>query len=167
MVPVLLALLGIVLLFGHLGTTTSIVVSFETLAVCAYQIYRARRGKDAARPVSNLLSLFPGHLLLLLAVSTLDRPDGLAWLWTIVPAATIVYDLIGFRSWFRPRTRVSILIGLYAIIWIDLFALLERTIAIKRQFGRTEEIIIAVALGVAGSLFVALGAYRHWVAFKE
>jgi hypothetical protein len=165
--PLVLALLGIVILVGNLGTAVRIAVSAEVLLFCGYIVYRQRRTDETAATVSSLVSLFPGHLLLLLAISTLDRPDPLAALWLAVPAATIAHDAaIRWKS-ARKRVRLSILVGLYAIIWADLFVLLERTIAVKRQFSLVEELIIAAAFVVVGSLFIGLGIYRHWLSVKE
>jgi 4-hydroxybenzoate polyprenyltransferase len=126
---------------------------------------RKTPGKQA-RPVSNVLSLFPGHLLLLLAISLLPNPDGLAGLWAVVPIVSVAYDLAATNA-TGSKLRTSILIGLYAILWAVLFTLLERVIAIGRGLERGEETMTAVVLGTFGMLFISLGIYRHWRAGKE
>ena len=163
-IPLLLAILGIVLLMGNFGTVAKVVVTVEALAYYAYLIVRARRAGEAPRPVSNLLALFPGHLLLLLAISSLEAPDGLAYVWAIVPPATVLYDLISWRELLRVPIRTSISALLYAIIWADLFFLLERLIALTREWNET---IIIVVLGLVGCVFLGLGLYRHRLAAKE
>jgi hypothetical protein len=163
-IPLLLAILGIVLLVGGFGAIAKVLVSVETLAYCGYLILRARSAADAPRPVSNLIALFPGHLLLLLAISSLAAPDGLAYVWALVPPATVLYDLIAWRGLLRAEIRTSISAVLYAIIWADLFYLLERLIALTREW---DERIIIVALGLVGCVFLGLGLYRHRLAAKE
>ncbi len=163
-IPLLLALLGIVLLVGNLGLAAKVLVTVEALGYCGYLILRGRGGDGAPRPVSNLLALFPGHLLLLLAISSLEGPDGVAYVWAVVPPATILYDLITWRGILRAPIRTSISAILYAIIWADLFFLLERLIALTREW---DERIIIVVLGVVGCVFLGLGLYRHRLAAKE
>ena len=163
-IPMLLALVGIVVLVGNLGLVANLVVAIESLGYCGYLIVRSRAGADAPRAVSNLLALFPGHLLLLLALSTLETPDGLAFAWAIVPPATVIYDLLAWRSWLRARIRSSISAVLYAIIWADLFFLLERLIALTREW---DETILIVVFGLVGCAFLGLGLYRHRLAAKE
>jgi len=165
--PLLLALLGIVLAVGHLGVVPGVIVSVETLLFCGYLIVRARRNVERPRPIANLLPLFPGHLLLLLAIASLEHPDPWALLWAVVPVATLGYDAIASATRFSGRRRVSILVGLYVIIWADLFVLLERIITLKRGSPRGEGMMIAVVLGAVGALFVGVGVYRHWIAAKE
>ena len=162
-IPLLLALLGIVLLVGNLGLAAKVLVTVEALGYCGYLILRARSG-DGPRTVSNLLALFPGHLLLLLAISSLERSDGLAYVWAVVPPATVLYDSIAWRGILRAPIRTSISAILYAIIWADLFFLLERLIALTREW---DERIIIVVLGVVGCVFLGLGLYRHRLAAKE
>lgn len=163
-IPLLLAILGIVLLVGNFGLGAKVLVSVEALAYCGYLIARARRADDAPRPVSNLLALFPGHLLLLLAISSLAVPDRLAYVWAIIPPATVLYDLIAWRGLLRAPIRTSISAVLYAIIWADLFFLLERLIALTREW---DETIIIVVLSLVGCVFLGLGLYRHRLAAKE
>jgi len=163
-VPLMLAVLGILLFVGRLSPLLAGIVGGETALAAGYLILRARR--PAERPPSNVVSLFPGHLLLLLAVSLLPDPDGLAGLWAVIPVVSIAYDLTAANV-RKGRLRTSILIGLYAILWAAVFALLERIIAIGRGLGRGEEAIAAVALGTFGILFVSLGIHRHWRAGKE
>ena len=163
-IPLLLALLGITLLAGNLGAAAKAVVAVESLAYCAYLIVRGRAADGAPRPVSNLLALFPGHLLLLLAISMQPAPNGLAYFWSVVPPATVLYDVLAWRRPLRARARASISAVLYSIIWADVFFLLERLIALTREWNET--ILIAV-LGLVGCAFLGLGLYRHRLAAKE
>jgi len=163
-IPLLLALVGIVILVGNLGLAANLVVAVEGLATCGYLIARGRAPADAPRPVSNLLALFPGHLLLLMAIATLDAPDALAYAWAVVPPATVTYDLMSWRNWLSVRVRTSILAVLYAIIWADVFFLLERLIALTREW---DETILIVVFGLVGCVFLGLGLYRHRLAARE
>ncbi len=161
--PLVLGLVGIVLYVGNLPLELKAGIGVESLLFLGYLAYRARRPAQASRPVAKLLPLFPGHLLLLFALSLLPNPQTpLAIAWTAVPIATICYDSIA--RWPGPthRLRMSLLVGLYCIIWVDLFFLLERVITLGRNVSGTAEIIVAAVFGVVGTAFIFVGAYRHW-----
>ena len=162
----MLAVMGIVLFIGNVPLGAALLIGVETILFCVYLLWRARRRPDTERPIASVLSLFPGHLLLLLAVSLLPEPGRLALLWALIPPVSIAYDAISIHA-SKGGLRTSTLIGLYAILWAALFTLLDRVIAIRRGFGEREEIIAAVAFGVFGSLFISLGVFRHWRADKE
>jgi len=165
-VPSLLAIVGIVLFVGNLSSALMVVVSVETVISCLYLIWRIRRRPDVPRPITNVLSLLPGHLLVLLMVSLLEAPDLLAAVWASIPAATIAYDVVSFGA-PKGSVRTSTLIGLYAILWAVPIALLERVIAIRRGLDGGTETIVVIAFAVAGVVFISLGVYRHWRTDKE
>jgi len=165
--PLLLVVLAIVLLVGNLPAAVSVVAALETVAYTVYLLIRTRIAReDAPAPVANVLPLLPGHLLLLLAVALVPNPGVLAWLWTILPAASVAYDIV--TVWMRDGiARRSILATLYCILWADLFVLLDRVIAARRGFTKTEEIIAAGAFGFVAICFLAVGVVRHVRAVKE
>ena len=166
-IPLTLALLGLVIVIGGLEAIPLGLSIVGTLIYAAYALFGGRWVEGDLRPPTNLMALLPGHLLLLLAISMLDAPDALASCWALLPTTTVAYDVIARQTTIPARRRVSILIGLYAILWIDVIVLLERTIALRRGFTQGVEILIAVAFGLAGSLFLGLGIYRHWLTVKE
>ena len=166
-IPFLLALVGITAFIGHLNAAVLIVIGLETLAVSAYLVILARGEPSDRQPTSQLLPLFPGHLLVLIMIALLDRPDTLAWLWTLVPLTTLAYDALGRSVTFSSVVRMSISMILYGILWADLFFLLERAVVLHRQISGSEEIMIAAAFGLVGALFISLGVYRHRIAAKE
>jgi hypothetical protein len=106
-------------------------------------------------------------LLVLIVIALLDQPDALAWLWTLVPLATLAYDGIGRSAKLSSEVRMSISMILYGILWADLFFLLERAVVLHRRISGSREIMIAVAFGFVGALFISLGAYRHRIVAKE
>jgi hypothetical protein len=166
-IPFLLALAGIAALIGNLGAVVSVVIGTETVLFCTYLVLLARREPSGPQPTANVLSLFPGHLLVLIMIALLDKPDLLAWCWTLVPVATLAYDFVGRSGGGTPRIRLSISVFLYGILWADLFFLVERAIVLHRQLSGMSEIMIAVAFGLVGALFLSLGVYRHRIAAKE
>lgn len=166
-IPFMLTLVGIAALVGHLSPAVLIVAGFETVLVSAYLVIRARSEPSDRQPTSNLLALFPGHLLVLIIIALLEHPDILAWLWMLVPLATLAYDVVGRNAKLSPGIRMSISMILYGILWADLFFLLERAVVLHRQISGNQEIMIAAAFGVAGALFLSLGVYRHRIAAKE
>ncbi len=166
-IPFLLALAGMAALVGKLGTCVLVVVGIETLCVCGYLILRSHSAPSGRQPSSNLLSLFPGHLLVLIIIALLNQPGLLAWLWTILAPATLAYDTVGRSENLSSLVRVSISMILYGILWTDLFFILERAVVLHRQLSGDQEIMIAAGFGVIGVLFLGLGVYRHWIAAKE
>ena len=166
-IPFLLTLVGIAALVGHLSTAVLVVIGLETLAVSAYLVIQARRAPSDRQPISHLLPLFPGHLLVLIIIALLDRPDTLAWLWTLVPLTTLAYDAVGRSTKISSKIRMSISMILYGILWADLFFLLERAVVLHRQISGNREIMIAAAFGLVGALFLSLGVYRHRITAKE
>jgi len=165
-IPLLFVILSLAFLVGEIPLLPGVVVVSETIAYSVYILLLSRRGIRRGTAVANLLSLYPGHLLLLFAISLVPNPTWLISLWAMIPVASIGYDAVGRRA-PGGRWRTSTSIGLYCIIWADLFYLLERVIAIKRGFERSEEVIAAVAFGAVGILFISLGVYRHLRAGKE
>ena len=159
--PLVVVLLGIIAWVGGLWTATLAAVSIETLAVVAYLVVRGRRGYPYGAPISNLLLLLPGHLLVLMSLVLVQAPDRLAFLWMVIPAASVAYDLVTATS-RNTRLGRSILAGVYGILWADVFYLLLRVISLGREFSAGEETIAAIAFGVGGTVFIALGIYRHW-----
>ncbi len=158
--PLLLGLLGLVLFVGNFPLVWRWAIGGEGLLFFVYLILRARPPDRGSHGVANLLSLFPGHLLLLFAVGVLSPPPALLLaLWTVIPAASVLYDIAGRAERFRGQ--MSILAGLYCIIWADLFFILERVISLGRGLSRGEELIVAAVFGVVGASFLWVGAYRH------
>ncbi len=165
MMPFALALLAIALLFGRFSPAAAGVAAAATLAALVYSALGSRFRQGGGRPAANLLPLLPGHLLLLFGLGTLARPDALAFLWTVLPVGSVVYDWVGTRPAFAGRT--SILTGLYAILWLVVFFLLERLIAEGKALSGHAEVVAAMVFGAAGVVFVVTGAARHRRATKE
>lgn len=166
--PLVLALLGITVAVGHLSTSLQIAVSGETLLFIVYLVVRSRRNVTASHAVAHLLPLFPGHLLLLFALSIVPGQNtGLVIMWMIIPVASVLYDLVSLQEGLAVSTRVSILTVLYCIIWGDLFALLERVVALGRGIHGAGEIKLIVIFGVLAVAFLTAGVYRHLYAIKS
>jgi len=166
--PLVLGLIGIVLYIGKLSPALQTGVGVESIFFLGYLFFRARRPAQAPRAVANLLPLFPGHLLLLLAVLLLPTPAPLlVVLWMLIPIATIFYDVVAAWQVLKKRARMSISAGLYCIIWADLFFLLERVIVLGRKVSGNAEIIVAAVFGVVGTAFIFVGVYRHWYASEH
>jgi hypothetical protein len=169
--PLLLALLGIVLAVGHLSPPLQAGVAVESLLFLGYLAFRSRREPQESHAVANLLPLFPGHLLLLFALSLLpETKTYTVFLWMILPAVSLLYDVVARWEGDWERARMSILATLYCIIWAALFILLERVIVLGRGLQGRDEIKLIVVFGVVGVIFLGLGVYRHWHAsrlFKE
>jgi hypothetical protein len=165
--PFLWILVALVARVGTLPIAMIGVTVTEVVLVSGYVILRSRRDRTDLQPVARLLPLLPGHLLVLLMLALLDSPGLLAWLWTLVPAVTLAYDIVGRCATLSGKRRMSISMILYGILWGDLFFLLERAVVLHRGIQGTGEIVIAAAFGVLGVLFLWVGAVRHWSVAKE
>jgi len=160
--PLVLGLVGIVLAVGNLPLCLKAAIGVESVLYLGYIVFRARRPAPPSRAPARLLPLFPGHLLLLFAIGLLPEPQRiLAATWMIVPAATVLYDITGRWAIPKERLKLSLLVGLYCIIWADLFFVLERVIALARSISGNTEIMVAAIFGVVGAAFISVGAYRH------
>jgi len=71
-IPFLLTLMGIAVLIGNLSTAVLIVAGLETVIVSVYLVIRSRNEPSDRQPPSNLLPLFPGHLLVLIMIALLE-----------------------------------------------------------------------------------------------
>jgi hypothetical protein len=163
--PFLLVLLGVIWLLGHLPVGPLAAASGLSAIYIGY-LWRVRlRPTEGPTPIANLGTLFPGHLLLLLAISLVSASTWLGVVWCVLPPATLAYDAITRRPGVPGRR--SILAGLYCIIWAAVFFLLERTIVLGKDLSGTAETTAAVAFGVAGIFFCGMGIYRHRRAVKE
>jgi hypothetical protein len=161
--PLLFLLLAMVLLFGNLSLVSAAVVSAETVVAALYIL--AVRGRPAVRSVANVLPLLPVNLLMLFGLSRLAAADFLASVWAVIPAVSVAYDAVTRRAGFPART--SILVGLYGILWADVFFLLDRWIAVGRGLTGRTDTAAAVAFGVVWSLLLLTGIRRHRDAAKE
>jgi len=145
-----------------------IAVSVETLLFIAYLVVRRHKDVTPRRGLSSLLPLFPGHLLLLFALSIVPGQNtGLIGLWMVIPAASVLYDLVLSRKGLAVERQVSILVVLYCIIWTDVFALLERVVALGRGIQGHGEIKLIALFGVLAVIFLSAGVYRHVHAIKS
>ncbi len=163
--PFVLMLLCVALFFGRFSTVVAALVGAATLSVVIYLLLGNRIRRGEGRPVANLLALLPGHLLLLFGLGTLQKPDALGLAWVSLPIGSVAYDWLSARPAFRGRR--SILAGLYAIIWLVVFFLLERFIAERKGLSGHVGIVTAVAFGAIGVVFVVTGIVRHRRAVKE
>lgn len=169
--PLILVLLLIVLIIGDLPLLLQIGVGVESVLFLVYLIIRSYRRPRQSRAVANLLPLFPGHLLLLFALSLLPEVRTyLIILWMIIPLVSVLYDLTAAWPMQSEPVRMLILAVLYSILWTVLFILLERVIALGRGLQGAEQVKLIIGTSVVGVAFLAVGIYRHWHAgkfFKE
>ncbi len=163
--PFVLVLLGVALSFGRFSPAVAAVAAATTLCAVIYVALGSRVRRGGGRPPANLLGLLPGHLLLLFGLGMLAQPDALGLLWASLPLGSLVYDWAGARPPFAGRT--SILTGLYAIIWLVVFFLLERFVAEQKGLSGHAGVVTAVAFGAIGVVFVVTGTVRHRRAVKE
>jgi hypothetical protein len=163
--PFVLVLLGVALALGRFSPAPAAAAGVATLCAVVYigVTYRLRRAADGR--IANPLALLPGHLLLLFGIGTLPRPDLLGLVWSVLPVGSVVYDWAGGRAPSRGRT--SILVGLYAILWLVVFFLLERLIVEGKGLSGHAALVTAVAFGAISVVFVVTGTIRHRRAVKE
>jgi len=159
--PLVLVLLGIVLYVGSLPTVVRVGVGLETALFLTYLLLRPRRARRP--PPAKVLPLFPGHLLLLLALSLVPAaPVWLSVLWMVVPLASVTYDFVASLGLAGSEASLSILSLLYCIIWGDLLFLMERIIVLGRGLTGTWENVAGVGFGLFGVVWLLRGVWRHW-----
>jgi hypothetical protein len=163
--PFVLVLLAVALFFGRFSLPVAVFAAAATMCAIVYIALGDRVRQGGGRPAANLLALLPGHLLLLFALGTLPQPDLLGVIWGSLPLGSLVYDWVSTRQPFPWRR--SILTGLYAIIWLVVFFLLERLIAERKGLLGHAEIVAAVAFGAIWVVFVVTGIVRHRRVVKE
>jgi hypothetical protein len=164
-IPVLLVLQGIVWLVGGFSPSVLAAATALTLIYVVYFWMKGRSLHTGPKPIANVVALYPGHLLLLIALSLVPASSLLGAVWCALPVATMAYDV----ATRRPNLvgRRSILAGLYCIIWAVVFFLLEQAIVLGKDLSGSREITAAIAVGAIGILFCGTGIYRHRRAVKE
>ncbi|MCX7750531.1 MAG: hypothetical protein N2320_03105 [Candidatus Bipolaricaulota bacterium] len=118
------------------------------LLLWAYGLAQAARGK--LRP-SSPVHLLPGHALLFLALGLVGAEAG-RWAWLPVPVLTAALDLTDGHSLALP---------LYAILWLDLFALLHQVVALGRDLTGIPLLLWTVGVGAFATLYVVGGVRRR------
>lgn len=117
------------------------------LLLWGYGLWQAARGRlHPGSPVR----LLPGHALLFLGLGLVGAQAGL-WAWIPVPALTILLDL---------ARRRSLAIPVYAILWLDLFALLHQVVALGRDLSGLALVLWSGGVASAAVVYVVRGARR-------
>ncbi len=160
--PLIVALAAMVLFVNSTPLVWSLLVSLGCL-IWLFYAWRTdtSRPSDRPKPLAGLITLLPGHLLLLFAILfTAGANRRLMIVWLLVIPLTILYDAVGrsARGW---KGRTSISAGSYAIIWSALFFLLERVIVVGRAVGGSVATAVAVCFAAFGCGFVFIGIQRH------
>ncbi len=158
--PLIAALLVIVLLVNSTPLLWSVLVTVGCLGWLGYAWWMDQKA-DRPKPLAGLITLLPGHLLLLFAILFTSGSD--LWLmvvWLLVIPWTIVYDAVG-RSASGWTGRTSISAGSYAIIWAALLFLLERVIVAGRGLEGSVAAVLAACFAVFGCGFIYVGIQRH------
>lgn len=119
------------------------------LLLWAYGLWRAAGG--LLHPTSAV-RLLPGHALLLLALGLVGSEAGF-WAWTALPVLSLLLDLARHRS---------LATGMYAILWLDVFALLHQVVARGRNLTGLPFVLWSGGLALVAILFVANGVRRIW-----
>ncbi len=118
------------------------------LALWAYAAWTGR----AARPTSAL-RLMPGVALLLLGLALVEAGPALV-AWVAVPPLVVALEEARRRRWR------SLAVIVYAILWLDLFALVHQLVAAGRELTGVALLSWSLGLGVVAVVFVAVGAAR-------
>ncbi len=119
------------------------------LILWAYGLWRAAGG--ALHPTSAV-RLLPGHALLLLALGLVGSQAGF-WAWTALPPLSLLRDLV---------RRRSLATAMYAILWLDIFALLHQVMALGRNMSGLPFVLWSVGTALVAILYVTNGVRRLW-----
>lgn len=118
------------------------------LALWGYGLWRARDGRGRT-PVGYL----PGHALLFLGLGLVGAKAAL-WGWLLVPPLTMALDL-ALRAGRRKLSS-----AFYAILWLDLSAVLHQLVALGRDLTGPALWAWSGGLGAFALAFVAIGMVR-------
>ncbi|MCR4391334.1 MAG: hypothetical protein NUV94_00805 [Candidatus Acetothermia bacterium] len=117
------------------------------LGLWGHGLWRVRRGPLAGNSPVRLL---PGHALLFLGLGLVGARAALA-AWLAVPPLTVALDLA------RPRSLAA---PVYAILWLDLFAVLHQLVALGRGLSGPAFWAWSGGVAVVAIPFVARGVLR-------
>ncbi|MGC9529862.1 MAG: hypothetical protein ACP5G2_04495 [Candidatus Bipolaricaulaceae bacterium] len=120
------------------------------LLLWGYGLWRAR---GPGLPSRSPVRLLPGHALLFLALGVAGAEAGLG-AWLAVPPLTIALDAA-----LRGRSR-SLAAGLYAILWLDLFAAVHQLVALGRSLEGFALGAWSAGWGALALGFVGVGTWR-------
>jgi len=107
------------------------------------------RARDPASPVR----LLPAQALLFLGLGIVGAQAAL-WAWFALVPCTVGLDVA------RRARSSSLARGLYAILWLNLYALLHQLVALGRDFSGVALILWTVGIGSVALIFVGLGLVR-------
>lgn len=126
-----------------------------------YLLYRERKGFEKQLAVRNLMGLFPGNLLLLLGISTMDNYRSyLVWAWLMIIFGTMLFDLLANRSKITSKLKKILFGGIYLFIWADIFFLLYMWIRVSAKISPQVKVYLSWGIGTVGVLFLLVGSYR-------
>lgn len=109
----------------------------------------ARAAGGGLRPTSPV-RLLPGHALLFLALGLVGAEAG-RWAWVALCPLSLLLD--------RTRRR-SLAATMYAILWLDIFALVHQVVALGRTITGPALALWSGGLALIATLFVANGVRR-------
>ncbi|MBC7093214.1 hypothetical protein H5T53_04310 [Candidatus Bipolaricaulota bacterium] len=112
-----------------------------------YGLWRAQKG---GLPPRSPIRLLPGHALLFFGLGLVGARAAL-WAWLAVPPLTVALDLA------RPRSLAA---PVYAILWLDLFAVLHQLVALGRGLSGPAFWAWSGGMAVVAIPFVARGVLR-------
>jgi dipeptide/tripeptide permease len=157
-----IALGALVLVIGAFSLGQRIILGTAVLVFLGYKIYREQQGFRFELVKNNLLSLFPGHLLLLLGLSTLKDfyadSSLLLGIWLAVLALTLGLD---FLANALGGERWAVLTGLYCLIFGGIFYLIRELLVRSEKLPNQSE-LISLIVGIVGAIYLALAVYRFY-----
>jgi hypothetical protein len=157
-----IALGALVLAVGGFSLEGRIAVGATVVLFLGYKVFREHQGFRFELVKENLLHLFPGHLLLLLALALQDNfsADSLILLivWIGVVAATVLLDwaanALGGERW-------GVLASLYCLVFGGIFYLI-REILVRSDKVAIQSDVVSMIVGIVGAIYLALAVYRFY-----
>jgi len=153
---------ALVLAVGDFSTEGRILIGATIVLFLSYKIFRERQGFRFELVKENLLHLFPGHLLLLMALSFQNnfRADSMLLLaiWVGIVAFTLLLDLaanaLGGERWV-------LLASLYCLVFGGVFYLIKE-ILIHSEKLAVQSDLVTFWVGFGGAIYLALAVYRFY-----
>lgn len=159
--PLIIALAILVLTLGNFYIWDRVITGIGIFLFFIYYLYREKEGFARQLAVRNLMGLFPGNLLLLLGISTMEACRSyLLWIWLLVLLGTVVFDFLANRSKINLSIPKTLLGGIYLFIWSSIFFLIYMWITLGGKVSPEIKAYLSWGIIAVGAVFLSIGIYR-------
>lgn len=159
--PLIIALAVLVLTLGDFHIGERIATGIGIVFFFIYYLYREKKGFRRQLAVRNLMGLFPGNLLLLLGISTMNNYRAyLLWVWLAILLGTGMFDFLANKIRIDSSLPKALLGGTYLFIWSSIFFLIYMWIIMGGKVSSEVKAYLSWGIVAVGVVFLSIGLYR-------